>query len=242
MKVISIFITCIFSVLYFLLPTSVVRAQDNYLRVISSDTPFYKNIADDTPLFYLPYTYYVKVLTQNGEYTHVEVYGDGGIPAIDGFVPTYYLFEDGLNVENPFVVLTLTTTDTAILYADPFTSTQLQYLFPNRQLSFYGTMPGTDSNLYLVGYNGKLGYVKENAVYPFSIPNHPNELTFIVPEAPSDNQSSTPENMQNADFLGLKIAIIVCLVFAGIIALFVALKIKPQKSVAVGFYDDNDYE
>ena len=99
-------------------PVFKVNAQSNFLRVITEDTPFYKNVDDDQPLFFLPYTYYVKSLYAEGDFTRVEVYGEGGIAAIDGYVPTEYLFEDGLDVEDPFVVLNLTTSDTAILYSD----------------------------------------------------------------------------------------------------------------------------
>ena len=243
MKVFCFIISAFLSVLIlFCLPLADARAQNTYLRVITEDTPFYKSISDDNPLFYLPYTYYVKVLEQNSDFTHVEVYGEGGIAAIDGYVPTHYLYEHNLKVDNPFVVLTLTTTDTAILYSDPNATNHLQYLFANRQLSFYGTMPSINGNLYFVGYNGRLGYVKESSVFPFSIPNHPNELTFLIPEEPAERPPSNNEIYQSGDYLGLKIAIIGCLVFAGIIALFVALKVKPQKSVAVSFYDENDYE
>ena len=243
MKIFSFFIAILLFVCSFIyFPTISVRAQYNYLRVITEDTPFYKSVSDTNPIFFLPYTYYVKVISQSSDFTYVEVYGLGGIPAIDGYVPTHYLYEDGLSVENPFVVQTLTTTDTAILYADQTTSTHLQYLFSNRQLSFYGTVPTANGNLYFVGYNGRLGYVKESSVYPFSIPNHPNELTFIKPEIPEEDFQSTPETYFNSDYLGFKLAIIGCLIFAGIIGLFIALKAKPQKNVAVSFYDENDYE
>ena len=225
----------------FTFPTAKVNAQSAYLRVITEDTPFYKNVDDASPLFYLPYTYYVKSLYTEGDFTRVEVYGEGGIAAIDGYVPTEFLFDDELAVDDPFVVLKLTTTDTAILYSDPTLKTPLQYLFADRQLSFYGSLPFEQENLYYVSYNGKLGYVKESCVFPFSIPNHPNELTFLIPDTPAETPD-TPSNNAQDGYTGLKAAIIACLVFAGIIALIVTIKFKPKKSVAVSFYDENDYE
>ena len=55
-----LFLVLIFSVA-FIQPKSTF-AQSLYLRVITEDTPFYKNLEDAEPLFFLPYTYYVKII------------------------------------------------------------------------------------------------------------------------------------------------------------------------------------
>ena len=107
-------------------------------------------------------------------------------------------------------------------------------------MQFYGTLPLDGDNLYYVSYNGKLGYVKEACVFPFSIPNHPNELTFLVPEQPQ-TPPNAEQNSQNV-YPGLYAAVIACLIFSGVIALIVAIRFKPKKSVAVSYYDENDYE
>ncbi len=216
------------------------KSNTTYARIITYDTPFYKNPLDTKPTFYLPYTYYVKVLNYQQNMAHVECYGDGNIIALDGFVPIDYLYNDGLEVVNPYVVLELTTVDTAILYEDSELSIQSQYLFANRKLNYYGQIKNGENILYYVSYNSKLGYVKESDVYPFSIPNHPNELTFLTPEIPEEPMEETPSNSQ--DFFGIKIAVIICLLFAGLIGLFVALSVKREKQIATTFYDENDYE
>ncbi len=216
------------------------HADVSYLRVITDDTPFFQSVTDQSPLFYLPYTYYVKVLGANNGFLHVECYGNGNSVAIDGYVPEGYLFDDGLSVSSPYVVLNITTVNTAVLYADSGQSNSLQYVFKDRNLQYYGTLHTDSGVLYYVGYNNKLGYVSENDVFPFSIPNHPNELTFIEPEQPED----TPDNpeIQSATAFDLRFAIIACLLFAGLVALFMVIsKNKPNK-VAASFYDENDYE
>ena len=217
-----------------------VKADYVYARIITTDTPFYKNADDTLPLFFLPYTYYVKILGVKGEFTHVECYGDGNTATIDGFVPTAYLYEDGLPVENPFVVLELTTVDTTVLYEDAMLSVQSQYVFANRSMQYYGSYLIDGETVYFVGYNNRLGYVKEQNVFPFSIPNHPNELTFLTPDSPNEQPTETITN-SGENFFGIKVAVIVCLLFAGIIALFVALSKKPTQN-PVAFYDDNDYQ
>ncbi len=219
-------------------------ASSNYLRVINEQTVFYSNANDNSALFYLPYTYYVKSLGDVGAFTHVECYGTGGSPALDGYVKTLDLFDDGLIVNNPFVNLTITTATTSVLYTDSTLTTPIQYVFAERNLRYYGSYLYQDKNVYYVEYNGKLGYIKESDVYPFAIPNHPNELTFIPPaepDLPVDGNPNTPPE-QTEDLLSLKIIIIVCLLFAGIVALFVALKHKPNQQVATSYYDENDYE
>jgi hypothetical protein len=138
------------------------------------------------------------------------------------------------------VVLEITTANTAILYADSALTEPLQYLFADRELKYYGSIKVGEQNVYYVSYNNRLGYVRESDVFPFSIANHPNELTFIIPEEPPIVEQ--PQITEEQDFFTLKMVIIACLIFAGITALVVALNKKPNKSVAVGYYDDNDYE
>ena len=227
------------SLSYSLSPYHKAFAEPIYARVITDDTPFYKNPTDQTPLFYLPYTYYVKVLSFEQEFSHVECYGDGNSVAIDGYVPTSFLYQDGLEVKNPYVVLKLTTLSTAILYEDTTLQTQSQYIFADRELYYYGSFNTENGLIYYVGYNNRLGYIKESSVYPFSIPNHPNELTFLTPEQPDEPSQPTT---QNDEFFGLKLTIILCLIFAGLIALFVALSKKTDKVSAISYYDENDYE
>ena len=98
------------------------------------------NYQDASPLFFLPYTYYVKVLGQSEEFYHVEAFGLGGHPALDGFVPKYMLFDDELLVENPYLRLSIYTFDTAVLYADSDLSNPIQYVFADRELCYYGSV------------------------------------------------------------------------------------------------------
>ena len=243
MKKTIIRILTIIMLIIFLSPISIAMASatnGKYLRVITDNTPFYKSIDEPSPLFCLPYTYYVKLLGTSGNYTYVECYGNGGITALDGYVPTELLFDDGLSVINPYVVLELTTQTTAVLYSDATTKEPLQYLFAERQLKYYGHLNVGEQRIYYVSYNDKLGYIKESDVYPFLIADHPNELTFL----PKDNPEIIPDEPINSSeqIFNLKVIITASLIFAGILALIIALKEKPTKKVATSYYDDNDYE
>ncbi len=219
-------------------PTQVF-AQTEYRRVINSTTPFYKSTLDKKPLFYLPYTYYVKVINQTGNFCHVEINGESGQTAMDGFVPTEQLFYDGQEVIAPYLNLYITTIDTAVLYADENLSSPIQYIFAERSLLYFGEHQTLSGKLFYVAYNDKLGYVKEGDVMPFTINNHPNKLTFITDSKP---ESNTTTIKSSNDFINLKTAIIVCLLLAGLIALFIALSNKNASTKKTNYYEENDYD
>ena len=216
-------------------------SNSEYRRIITDDTPFYQDKDAKNFLFYLPYTYYVKVLDTAGDFSHVECYGTGKTVAIDGYVPTDMLFEDGLAVFAPYPEISVYTVNSTVMYSDLTLEKPTQYVFPERELFLYGNAVSDDGiNLFCVYYNGKIGYIKETETYPFTIPNHPNELTFIQKPVEPENQEQTTVKRTNSQ-TELKVVIILCLVFAGIIALFIAVKNK-RENHAPTYYDENDYE
>jgi hypothetical protein len=246
-KRISLLLTAIFCLVYFFsffpylyLGNQIASATSIYLRVIDEETLFYSNANEQSALFFLPYTYYVKSLGQVGEFYHVECYGQNGSPALDGYVKANKLFDDGLSVINPYVSLSLTTVNTAVLYSDTTLVTPIQYVFPERNMRYYGNLEVGGFNVYYVEYNGKLGYVKEVDVYPFAIPNHPNELTFLTPPTPPEVE--TPIKTEDFNQNELRVLIIACLCIAGVFALIVALKNKTKRVEQTGYYDENEYE
>ncbi|MBQ3115458.1 MAG: hypothetical protein IJC07_00340 [Clostridia bacterium] len=216
--------------------------QTEYLRVITKDTPFYSDTTEGQPLFFLPYTYYVKVLGEKDGFYHVECCPSPSAPSIDGYVPKELLFKDSLEVSSPYPNVTITCATTAVLYFDAQALSPIQYVFPERTLRYYGSIDTEDGLLFYVGYNGKLGYVKEDVVYPFTIPDHPNKKTFL----PKENVESAPnlkEPSENSNkLLSLKVIIIGCFVFAGGIALFMLFRLKKVPTTTTGYYDENEYE
>ena len=237
-------LTAVLSLTFLLLPVNVYALQNDceYRRIITKDTPFYSNSNGTNLLFYLPYTYYVKVLEQGKIFSHVEIYGENYIPVIDGYTLTDKLFDDGLSVIDPYPTITLTTLNTAVLYSDINLTKSECYVFPERSMHYLGfVVDDKGKYCYYVLYNNRLGYISEENVLPFTLPNHPNELTFMQTEKPNTepNPSTTPKA---ENFFSLKIAVVVCLAFAGVIALFIILKKKEKPSVAISYYDENDYE
>ncbi len=219
-----------------------------YLRVIDSVTPFYSDSEGKELLFYLPYTYYVKVIKYGESFCQVECSGKG-IVAIDGFVPTSMLYDDDLPVASPYVDLRISLKNTAIMFSDISCQSAMRVVFGDRDLQYYGMATRSDGvNVFYVNYNNKLGYVLETDVMPFAIANHPNELTFLVPEEEppivEDTPTITPPDTSSPivdDNSTFRIAIISCLILAGAFALVFAIKNKP-KIKQENYYDENDYE
>ena len=109
-------------------------------------------------------------------------------------------------------------------------------------MRYYGSLPTEEGILYYVGYNGKLGYVKESNIYPFSIPTHANQLTFLPSDKVEGEQEETTNNIVKDSAFSIRILIIGCLMFAGIVALFVVFKQRTAPTVRTGYYDENEYE
>lgn len=231
-----------FLIFSFSSPTLANADQAVYLRVIDEKTILYSSPSQSSPLFFLPYTYYVKVIENLGEWTHVECFTQQGYVGIDGYVRSEKLFNDNTSPASPYLSMRVFSSSNCILYSDNSLTNGLYHVFKDRPLNFYGYYKTEDSNyLCLVEYNGKIGYVEEGFLFPFEIPLHPNELTFIPKDEPSSNPtiSITPE--QNETNNGIKITVFCTLALAGIIALIISIKPrkKPQKPE---FYDENDYE
>ena len=81
---------------------------------------------------------------------------------------------------------------------------------------------------------------------PFAVPNHPNELTFLVPAEPEVEptiaEEETDDVQKTESVLNIRVAIIAVLGLAGVIALIVALGKKPKAAPAASYYDENDFE
>ena len=227
----SIFIS--FIIIFAIFPSSYkIKAQTHeYYRVIDNVTPFFQDPNTTELLFYLPYTYYVKVLDVSNNVAHIE-YGNEGI---DGYTYFDKLFLETQEVLNPYPTLNLSTAETTHLYLDKSLNKSLMYVFNERTLGFYGRLNYQNEYIYFVSYNNKLGYVKESAVYPFTIENHPNPLTFL----PSENPIPVPQ--QNRLLTPFRIVIISCLLLAGIIALIISFKSKKSPN-KIGDYYEEDYE
>ena len=235
----------LFTIAVLFMPTipSFAISETRYLRVIDSETGFYSNENENSFLFYLPYSYYVKVLEIKENFLHVELVLDNA-PSLDGYVKKDALYEDGQEVLSPYPSITLSTISNCTFYKDKNCSNPIMYIFENRHLIYYGTCLSSDNeHVYYVSYNQKLGYVKETDVSPFTISTHPNKLTFLESEPISPETAITVSNdeiTEEKDNSTIKLVIVIILMLAGVLALFVAIFPKKPKREE-NYYDENDF-
>lgn len=216
------------------------NATQTYGRVITEDVGFYKDCDASELLFYLPYTYYVKITEYGESVSRVELFTSSSLfPAVDGYVYTNSLYFEDSTPISPFYELTLTTATATPFYKNSSTNTVMRYIFEDRLLYCYGFLKSYDgSYLYYVCYNGSLGYVKEECVCPFTFVYHPTPLP-VFNEPTEDTE--TPEPKQNETNEVIKVAIIIAIALAAVVILIFALK-PEKKDKEVAFYDDNDYD
>ena len=245
-KLVSIFLILIINLIilgFSMADIKTVNAKSPYLRVINDETAFYSDEGGENLLFYLPYTYYVKIISEGVDYYHVEYGGEGNLLAIDGYVLKDALFDDALSAETRFPQLVITTANATVLYSNVQQTLSEQYVFSARQLNYYGNVTSENGEiLYFVEYNNRLGYVKESEIIPFTVPIHPNPLTFIPEPEPAPPTNSTAPETTKPQTETLRYAIIGCLIFAGIFALIISIKNKPQKLPNGGYFEENEYE
>ena len=199
------------------------KAQgENYYRIISTNSPFFANETDLSPMFYLPYTYYVNVLEETETFFHIEI-GTPYTSLIDGYTYKSNLLKDDLSVSIPYPEIKVIIKDLTIFYKDPSLTQEIRYLFKDRLTDYFGKIEVNGETILCVGYGGTLGYVKYSAVYPFEVENHPNPLTFLDKD---EEKTEVTEQTNKTGFI-LKLCVIICLFFAGTIGLFYAVKKKP---------------
>jgi len=217
--------------------------SNEYLRIINDTTPFFSDNLGNNLLFYLPFTYYVKIIGSTNDFYHVEIESNG-LVSIDGYVPKNQLFKDNLTVSNPYPVISIKTAKDCTFYKDKMLTLPIRYIFGDRDIKYYGFAGEVQNErVYFVSYNNQLGYVKESDISPFSIPIHPNEQTFLPPlENPSTQNPDNKDKETNAsgNLSELESAVIVCLVIAGVLSLFIVFG-KRKTTTSSAYYDENDY-
>ena len=210
---------------FFSVKTVVANAEEaSYLRVVKEGVYFYETPNKESSLFELPYSYYLKKIGTVGDYYRVECFGSGTLsPMLDGYVLISEVdFSDP--VTDPFLNFTVTTCDSAVLYADKTLQQPEVLIFKNRTLGYYGKAYSTNNEIiYMVTYNHKIGYVKEEALVPFNVPLHDLPVFDKLPEV---NQLTEPTTLSKGDNV-LKILVIVALIASAII--IIGLIVLPDK-------------
>ncbi|MBQ3596602.1 MAG: hypothetical protein II988_02170 [Clostridia bacterium] len=212
--------------------------NDVYYRVITDDVGFFSKREDKLPAFYLPKSYFVRLVDDYGEFLHVECFGSQLSPTLDGYVLASQVVLYKEQLSSPYLDLSVTTSVATGLFSDVNLTVRQQMVFADRQLGFYGNIKADDGEtLFFVHYNDKVGYVKESAITPFTIPFHPIPLVTDQPEVEGDREQSTSTTNQT-----FRAAIIICLMIAGLLAIIIVYKRKSSNPNAVLSVSEQEFE
>ena len=133
-------------------------AAEEYAVAARNDVWLYSEENEDSGLFLLPYTYYVRVLERGEEYSAV-VYGEDAAPyrTVEGYCKTDLLTFVGFIPERPFLKLEVTVT-----YTVPGASSQMgngTFDEIERTFHYYGTSYlGTQRYFYVLS-DGVFDYI-----------------------------------------------------------------------------------
>jgi hypothetical protein len=200
------------------------NTSDNYYRITERGVYFNASPSPNSALFELPTTYYVKKIGETGDYYHVECFGNSTqTPLLDGYVLKSAVTESPAT--DPYLTFSVTTANSAVLYEDKALTVPIQYIFKERTLGYYGMMETDHDIIYMVSYNGKIGYIKEDDLTPFTVPTHPTPLEDLSVVAPENPLGENPD--KNATGTNLKVTVIVALALATLI--IIALIVVPER-------------
>ncbi len=204
--------------------------QEVYAVAARSDVWLYAEENEDSGLFLLPYTYYVRVLERGEEYSAV-VYGEDAAPyrTVEGYCKTDMLTFVDFVPERPFLKLEVTVT-----YTVPGSSSQMgngTFDEIERTFHYYGTSYlGTQRYFYVLS-DGVFDYIPAARDVNYEL--NTDYLTETVAPAPEEE----PEAGPSAGLSALEIAALVLGVVAvAAIAFFV---LRGRKSPAPS--DESDF-
>ena len=218
-------------------------SEASWARIINDQTPFFSDINCTMIKFYLPKSYFVKILQLGDDATRV-IYMDSDlkIPSREGYIKTCDLLIFEQPVYNPYPNITLKITADEILFADSNKN------YPKTILSYgdsgllYGTLIINGENFCYVYANGYIGYVRRSAFAPFEIPMH--EIPLSTQNSSEESEDSSPTTPQTNDTNSidstLKIVIIVAISITCLSVIYLLFKPKNETSLKVALTQESD--
>lgn len=191
----------LFLIIFALLPIAVfyqnkpesVKAE-SYAMVISDNCPLYWDQSLKTVKFYLPKTYFVKIISFGVEYSKVSYLDDGlDYPETVGYINNqcldFSLAPD--EIIYPHVTLTLKNDD--ILFLDAEKTQPKSVIKSNSQAVYYGEI-ALDNELYIYCYTqGFVGYIRKSSFADFIIADNPKYAELL------ESSKSQSPSLSNTD-------------------------------------------
>ncbi len=244
--------TIIFILVFFVIPphtqknnNQIVKADEiTWARIVNDQTAFYSDMACTMIKFYIPKSYFVKVLQIGDDSTRV-IYmdNDSTIPSREGYLKTcdLLIFEDA--VYNPYPNFSVKITADEILFADSNKNYPKTVLSYGDTALIYGTLSIAGENFCYVYSNGYIGYVRRSAFAPFEIPLH--EIPLVKPDSNNQTENITSNSQTDPSpdasiDSTMKIVIIIALSITCLSVIYLLFKPKNQTSVKLAVSQDND--
>lgn len=214
---------------YSQIPLNVVKTYaelPRYGRILTEDAGFYSDKGDDFK-FYIPYSYYVKILSVGELYSKVSYgYEDNKYPIINGYVYTENLHISDYVPTSPFAVITLTVISDGVLFGNIDLTEQKVGVCSGKQVFYYGDAYATNGeDLCYVCYDGYLGYMRLSCFSSFTIKLNPDPIDYPEIESSTySNQTAEKSSFFKNDKIQLMIIACISIVSVSVVYLL----FKPQ--------------
>ncbi len=190
-------------------------SNESYARILCNDAIVYQDANLSEPIFVLPYSYYVKIESQNQNSIRISFGNSDGIyPQIVGYVSLDKLTIVDYIPISPYPQIKVSTDVSDVLFNDFEQKNPYFNVAMNEVMFYYGEIKNQDKTLCYVYYLKKLGYIDKSSLNPFSVPLHPDEIKIQEEGGANDgegeNLSQTPsnaigENLQIVIIVGISI-------------------------------------
>jgi hypothetical protein len=186
--------------------------EELYACALSDRVYFYSSPSDERGLFCLPYTYYVKILANQGEYCYVQYLTDTPpYQAVYGYCKTADLTFVDYIPSRPYLYYTITATYLLSDFADPLiadsvlSSVSLTYVY-------YGDMFVGSATYCYVSSDGKTGYLPKTMSVTYEL-NDDYHAPNSVSTDSADETSNVPSYVIVILFVVLPLLAVVLFLF-----------------------------
>ncbi|MCM1043397.1 MAG: hypothetical protein NC350_04235 [Corallococcus sp.] len=227
-----ILIVIVFAASLSLLFPQLVSAEETpeWVRVISDDTAFYTNAARTKITCYLEKTYYLKILSRNGDFLKAELMDNSdGFPKIIGYVAANQVEFCSKQPSAPYYPKKTVTVsaNSAKIYFSALSSSEVIVTATNtHKMSYYGSIEQNGTLWYYVYYNDVFGYAESGKLTNPDIAPHPTPLDTPTVVPPSGKPDTTPTETDVSASAGEILLIVFVVVLA--IGLTLTLFIPPN--------------
>ena len=231
----------------FIKSNTVLAESITWGRILNENTPFYSDGSLKIVKFYLPFSYFVKVINTGDDATRV-IYMDGQstLPLREGYIKTcdLHIF-DGIPT-NPYPQIRIKITADEILFADSAKQFPKTVLTSGDEATYYGELTADNEKFCYVYCNGFIGYVRKSAFAPFEVPLH--ETPIKIEEPPSSSESvilpsDSTVNIQSITAIDstLRIVIIIAVAVTCISVLYLLFKPRNAEPKVAAWQDYDEF-